>query len=268
LVERGLKEKLSRPNPELQGPKKNGESPENSHPLNFGNSPLNPKPKLPKENRTSDFKEHEATPPVELDIPALRDFLSGSSDAPPFLDSRDPLVRQAIAAELLVVMSEVEEKSANPDEQYPDNLEAATRDVTDQPLGDPTLQNARQLFIDYGYLDEAIDSLRANDSPALRANAARILGTVGSKRGTAPLIAALFDDSAEVRKAAEEALGRIGDPSVSIGPMDSMISGRSDYPPSQAVDLSPIESGAEPAVESSGESPDHTSDATLLVEPA
>ena len=270
MVERGLKEKLSRPNPELQGPKKNGESPENSHPLNFGNSSLNPKPKLPKENkenRTSDFKGHESPPPVELDIPALRDFLSGSSDAPPFLDSRDPLVRQAIAAELLVVMSDVEEKSDNPDEQYPDGLEAATRDVTDQHLGDPTLINARQLFIDYGYLDEAIDSLRANDSPALRANAARILGTVGSKRGTAPLIAALFDDSPEVRKAAEDALGRIGDPSVSIGPMDSMISGRSDYPPPQAVDVSPIESGAEPAIQS-GESPDHTSNATFLVEPA
>lgn len=212
----------------------------------------------------SDYKGHEAPLPVDLDIPALRDFLSGSSDAPSFLDSRDPLVRQTIAGELLVVMSEAEEKSANSDEQCPDELEAATRDVTGHHLDDPTLLNARQLFIDYGYLDEAIDSLRANDSPALRANAARILGTVGSKRGTAPLIAALFDDSPEVRKAAEEALGRIGDPSVSIGPLDSMISGRSDYPPPQAVDLSPIESGAEPTIEPSGKSPDDSSDATLV----
>jgi len=165
-------------------------------------------------------------------------------------------------------MSEGQEKSTNSDEQSPEGSGDSTRDVTGHHLGDPTLINARQLFIDYGYLDEAINSLRSNDSPALRANAARILGTVGSKRGTAPLIAALFDDSTEVRKAAEEALSRIGDPSVSIGPMDGMISGHSDYPAPEVVDLSPIESDAgEVEVGSTDESPEHTSDATLLVEP-
>lgn len=171
---------------------------------------------------------------VELAISALKDFLSGSSTAPTILDTGDADVRQLVAAELLAAITGSDEEAASSSQDQPssrfeqqDNGELVP--PKDHSSGYQKQERARQLFIDYGYLDEAISSLRATESPEERADAARTLGIVGSQRGTASLIAALFDDAPEVRKAAEEALGRIGDPSVSIGPISTMISGDIDY---------------------------------------
>jgi hypothetical protein len=83
-------------------------------------------------------------------------------------------------------------------------------------------QRARELFLDHGYFDEAVQDLRTANSPAERAAAARALGLCGSQRGTAHLIAAMFDADAEVRTAAEEALNRIGDPTVADVPTNAV----------------------------------------------
>jgi hypothetical protein len=79
---------------------------------------------------------------------------------------------------------------------------------------------ARQLFLDHGYFDEAVLNLRAAESANERATAAQVLGLVGSKRGAPHLVAAMFDDDPEVRRAAEEALSRIGEANVPRAPLD------------------------------------------------
>ncbi len=79
------------------------------------------------------------------------------------------------------------------------------------------------------YIAEAILTLRSAESAADRAVAARTLGAVGGQRETAPLIAALFDDSAEVRHAAGEALAQIGDPTISFGPLTALVNGNVDW---------------------------------------
>ena len=63
------------------------------------------------------------------------------------------------------------------------------------------------------------------ESPADRVAAARRLGMVGSQLATAHLIAALFDDALEVRRASAEALIQIGDPSVAIAPLNAIVIG-------------------------------------------
>jgi hypothetical protein len=75
-------------------------------------------------------------------------------------------------------------------------------------------ERARRLFLDHGYFDEAVEKLGSATSPAERVAAARALGLFGSPRGTPHLIAAMFDDDADVRSAAEESLALIGDPTI------------------------------------------------------
>ena len=75
----------------------------------------------------------------------------------------------------------------------------------------------RQVFIDQGGLDVVLRDLRSSDSAEARAVAVRTLGVVGSPLTTAHLIAALFDPSPEVRRAAAEVLNQVRDPAVSIG---------------------------------------------------
>jgi len=82
---------------------------------------------------------------------------------------------------------------------------------------------------DESAIAEAILTLRSAESAADRAVAARTLGSVGGQRETAPLIAALFDDSPEVRHAAGEALAQIGDPTISFGPLSALVNGNVDW---------------------------------------
>ncbi|MCM3904701.1 MAG: HEAT repeat domain-containing protein [Pyrinomonadaceae bacterium] len=178
--------------------------------------------------------QRSASPEVELAISALKDFLSGGSTAPTILDTSDSDVRQLVGAELLAAITGSDEEAAlcsqdQPSSRFEQQDNGELVPPKDHGSGNQKQERARQLFIDYGYLDEAIGSLRATESPGERADAARTLGIVGSQRGTASLIAALFDEAPEVRKAAEEALGRIGDPSVSIGPISTLINGDLDY---------------------------------------
>jgi hypothetical protein len=235
---------LSSPNSELQGPENNPDRSQNPH-ARESEDP-NSESEYPKtrefrdtgkdndqstsKNEINATVQGSSSSEVELAISALKDFLSGGSTAPTILASRDAEVRQLAFAELLAAItgshpepaSRSQNDSPSPSEQQDSGEFAPARDHSS---GHQKQERARQLFIDYGYLNEAINSLRAAESPDERAGAARTLGIVGSKRGTAPLIAALFDDASEVRKAAEEALRQIGDPSVSIGPTSTRISG-------------------------------------------
>ncbi|MGH9881593.1 MAG: HEAT repeat domain-containing protein, partial [Pyrinomonadaceae bacterium] len=123
--------------------------------------------------------------------------------------SSNSSIRERVAAELLLALSSVEARSqsATAGIAHFDREEHADLDARER---------ARELFIDSGFLDEVIQELRTGDSAEERAEAARTLGLVASQRGTATLIAALFDDAPEVRNAATEALSRISDLSMSV----------------------------------------------------
>jgi hypothetical protein len=136
----------------------------------------------------------------------ISDVLAGRSEELQLLSSSDPDIRKLVAAELQSAIVDSE-----PEKQ----------------------ERARQLFIDHGYLDEVVRDLREASSYRDRAFAARTLGQLGSRLGTTPLIAALFDSEAEVREAATAALTRIGDPSVVIGPTGDRPSATTAEPESQ-----------------------------------
>jgi hypothetical protein len=227
---------LSSPNPEFKEPEKNSDPSQNPSTRSLEDQIV----------ESPEGVQISVSPELKLAISELKDFLSGSSTAPTILDSMNAEVRQLIAAELLAAIAGSAEPASPSQDQsrsrleQPDNGELTLR----QDHGHQTQERARQLFVDCGYLDEVISSLRVTDSPEERANAARILGVVGSQRGTASLIAALFDDAPEVRIAAEEALGQIGDPSVSIGPISTMISGDIDYGAPYLVETPEAESAS------------------------
>ena len=126
----------------------------------------------------------------------VRDLVAGSSISAEVTRPSDPITRQLVAEQLLAAMS-------GPD--------AAAR------------ERARKIFIKHGYLDETTNKFRSADSASDRAAAAHTLGIVGSHLATAHLIAGIFDSEPEVSRAAAEALARIGDPAVSMGPLNTLI---------------------------------------------
>ena len=71
-------------------------------------------------------------------------------------------------------------------------------------------------------LEEAKRDLLVGESPATRANAARVLGAIGKHQVIAYLIAALSDSAAQVRRAAVEGLAEIGD-SAAIEPLKALL---------------------------------------------
>lgn len=109
-------------------------------------------------------------------------------------------------------------------------------------------ERARQLFLEHGYFDEAVQDLRAAKSSAERAAAARALGLVGSGRGTPHLIAAMFDEDPEVRTAAEEALARIGDPNASNDVVTPVLNNETDMEASIVADALQTAQSPEEAV--------------------
>jgi HEAT repeat protein len=126
----------------------------------------------------------------------VRDLVAGSSISAEVTRPNDPITRQLVAEQLLAAMS-------GPD---------------------PAAQErARKIFIKHGYLDETTAQFRGADSASDRAAAAYTLGIVGSRLATAHLIAGIFDREPEVSRAAAEALARIGDPAVSMGPLNTLI---------------------------------------------
>lgn len=164
---------------------------------------------------------------VKAGIAAVRDFLAGRSGEATAAPSTDKATRQVVAAELVAAMANVDRRPAtgeHGDHQRP-STDAGIDAHLEPKEGDPSQnqdlavlkkeqERARQLFIEHGYFDEAVEALRGASSSAERAAAANALGLVGSQRGTAHLIAAMFDDDPAVCKAAEEALAKIGEPTV------------------------------------------------------
>ncbi|MGH9928612.1 MAG: HEAT repeat domain-containing protein, partial [Pyrinomonadaceae bacterium] len=180
---------------------------------------------------------------IKAGLSAVKEFLAGRSSEANVPDADDNLIREVVAAELLATMA-----GRSTDETSPENPEKAPSDTQEIPssnssgaVPDTKEENetrqtpqsdhvansvahehfenstgqeqgrARQLFMNHGYFDDAVQNLRAADSPEERAAAARALGLVGSQRATAHLIAAMFDDDPTVRQAAEVALSQIGD---------------------------------------------------------
>jgi len=173
---------------------------------------------------------------IKAGLSAMRDLLAGRSNDDKVAVPEDKATREVVAAELLAAMSAKSENllsdtqeiprfdlsgevvrntndannvhdSDKPDFPTSSGLEDQFKNLTEQEQ-----ERARQLFVDHGYFDETVQNLRAANSPTERAAAARALGVVGSPRATAHLIAAMFDDDAEVRNAAAAALIQIGEP--------------------------------------------------------
>lgn len=138
----------------------------------------------------------------------VRDLVAGSSSSTEVTRPSDPFTRQLVAEQLLAAMS-----GPDPAEQ----------------------ERARKIFIKHGYLDETTHKFRTADSAADRSAAAHTLGIVGSRLATAHLIAGIFDSEPEVCRAAAEALARIGDPAVSMGPLNLLINSRFAEPSYRVV---------------------------------
>ncbi|MGH9957264.1 MAG: HEAT repeat domain-containing protein, partial [Pyrinomonadaceae bacterium] len=117
----------------------------------------------------------------------VRDLLAGRSQEIKIVSSTDKRIRKAVAVELLASLSRP-------------NIEER--------------EHARRLFIDHGYLDDAIQELASTGPPNERAMAAGALGLIASPRGIMSLVGALLDDAPEVRHAAEQALAQISGPVV------------------------------------------------------
>ncbi len=222
---------------------------------------------------------------VKAALSAVRDFLAGRSDEGKVAATEDKATREVVAAELLSTMSgrragdaaraNAEEAFGSDTQEIPRNEAKDGGEVKvdetkerEQPQDsterEQEQERARKLFLDHGYFDEAVQDLSAANSPAERAAAARALGLVGSQRATAHLIAAMFDNDAEVRSAAEEALSRIGDPTVAKVHVDAILNseiekiveaefsksqlthqgGRDDRGPREAVEVAPLTSTA------------------------
>jgi hypothetical protein len=192
---------------------------------------------------------------VEVALSAVKDFLAGRSGDAQVTVTEDKATREAVGAELLATMSGHSAKQASRDEaaepsrsdtqEIPhfDGEAATSRETREQRQAQEIFQSdagvvsrerehgqhskererARKLFLDHGYFDEVVQDLRTANSPAERAAAARALGLVGSQRGTAHLVAAMFDDYPEVRSAAEEALSKMGDPTLANVKVDAVL---------------------------------------------
>ena len=97
-------------------------------------------------------------------------------------------------------------------------------------------ESGRQPFFNTD-LDEAVENLRSATTPAERAAAARSLGESGGELSKVHLVAALFDDSPEVQKAAQVALDQLGEPTEAAN---------SDSQFSQPVPAGDLQSGSSP----------------------
>lgn len=170
---------------------------------------------------------------VKEELSAIRDFLAGRSSEP-HVEASDKATRQVVAAELLSTMSGTNAEASSAPADVPSGDAEATASADYEGEQQPKRANkaeqerARKVFMDHGYFDEAVQNLRGAISPQQRVEAARALGVVGSQRGTTHLIAAMFDDDAEVRFAAEEALAQMSGPAVSNAPAHNLPLGERD----------------------------------------
>ncbi|HZI18581.1 MAG TPA: HEAT repeat domain-containing protein [Pyrinomonadaceae bacterium] len=112
-------------------------------------------------------------------------LLAGEDYDRAVVGSADPMTRQMVAAELLSALAG----------RQPERRE-----------------RARSAFAEHGYLDDLLRDVREAAAPAERAAAARSLGLAGDSATTPSLIAALEDNSVDVRRAAVESLAALNDP--------------------------------------------------------
>lgn len=138
------------------------------------------------------------TPDVALDPDnaqaEARRLLEGGEYDHAVVGSSDSMARQIVASELLSALS---------------GRNAERR------------ERARSAFIEHGYYDDTLRDLHLAAAPAERAAAARSLAIVGDRGATTHLVAALEDDSADVRRASVEALGSLRDPAA-IRPLEAL----------------------------------------------
>ena len=128
---------------------------------------------------------------VEVEV---NNFLAGRDYDASVVNSADPLTRQIVSAQLLNALT-----SGKPNQH----------------------ERARSVFVSHGFFSEAVTQLHTADSPGERAAAARKLGAAGEARAAADLISALEDSAPEVRRAAVESLGQLGDSSA-IAPLNDL----------------------------------------------
>jgi HEAT repeat protein len=83
-------------------------------------------------------------------------------------------------------------------------------------------ERARAAFVEHGYFDEKTRDVREAAAPAERAAAARSLAIVNERAAAPHLIAALEDDSMEVRRASVEALGALREPTA-FDPLEALL---------------------------------------------
>ncbi|HYY94756.1 MAG TPA: HEAT repeat domain-containing protein [Pyrinomonadaceae bacterium] len=137
-----------------------------------------------------------AAPPEQERVEAeTRRLLEGETYDRAVVGTTNALARQLIAAELLSALS---------------GRNAERR------------ERARAAFVEHGYFDEMARDLHMAEAPAERAAAARFLAITGDRAATPHLIAALEDESAEVRRASVEALGALRDPSA-VKPLERLL---------------------------------------------
>jgi len=219
----------------------------------------------------------------------LRNFVGGHAGEVTKIDRADKGTREAVGVELLSAIAGYNSKAPTRQPHAESSGNGHEQSTAREYPGDsgsepPEAENARrtaqararQLFVDHGYFDEAIENLRSASSPGERAAAARTLGSVGNRLGNVHLIAALFDDAQEVRDAATAALAQLGEssaaetvsavPSANEGPTP-LVSNRTDIAPEEALPASGTTETAASSVTLTDEGLPQD-EATLLLEEA
>jgi hypothetical protein len=188
---------------------------------------------------------------VKAGIAAVRDFLAGRSGEAKAAHSTDKATREVVAAELLTAMAgrdvadETKQAAGDRKEDRGSATDGRGSRKDAHPQGEAAeatqkqeQERARQLFLDDGYFDETVETLRTASTPSERVAAAKALGLVGSQRATAHLIAAMFDEDAEVRTAAEEALAKLGDTTAAKTSPDVFLKQAKDSEKSKVTEVS------------------------------
>jgi hypothetical protein len=146
---------------------------------------------------SADFSNVPQDSPAEAEVQRL---LNGERYDVATLESQDPAVRGYIASALLAAGQD-------------DDAERRER--------------ASDAFAAYGYFEDAIRQLRSGAMPAVRANAAQMLGVLGAAAATRHLLVALDDSAPEVRRASVESLARLRSPEAA-GPLAHMLENETD----------------------------------------
>lgn len=141
-------------------------------------------------------KQLEPAAPVAVERASeeVTNLLAGHPYDEAIINTQDSAARQMITAELLAAL--------------------AGRNTVRQ-------ERAREAFVKHGYFDDATRTLRTAEASAERASAARSLGLSRDSASTPHLVAALEDDSPEVRRAAVESLAEVRD-SAAVAPLEAL----------------------------------------------